>query len=1496
MNYNKKYDVGSTSLAAPFFDYYHTLPLVAFGDVKSSVELSFVYNSMLGAENHFNIGNGFKLNLQKKLLINGTTIQLIDSNGIKLACNKAENEIYSAAPTAYAINDSSHRMLRRTSTGYELEYPDFSKELFDTTGKITKSFDKYGEEMLRYVYDSSMRLTSIIYRPQVNVAYKVLSFVYNTETSMLSSVSYVAGGETLLVGNFVAKENGFIIKHYSGVDYDCSIAHDSTSEEFTIFSTERDCSEANDHSRNVACLKTNGNKISVCETRNGSPINNIVYDARKLSGNNEVIILDTTNFHGIMTRVQYEDGQPRYSYEIESANNPIVFSDNVYKGTVSMQGLDGVNGTISTGIEGHRLGALDPFDTIFSLTFSDDTPEATYTGNGILCGWVKHSQDVCPINFMGRRHNIKILQTGQWQYFAIPFANESPTIAFGNITRADFADVKVVFLGKNIQDVSGALYSSTLSKSLKLKDVKFENITEDDILTIENCPATFEDILRYFIGVKKFNRSNEFYYNNGRNFITNAETILICQEYVTDSDMTVVEYFSFSDFDQLTNSIICQDITKTERYYFDEEDAFMTIKRPVLPGNVFIKYDSNLDLIEKRDISTVFLLSHNYLLESCTRNSLGLITSHTVNGNITKQYTYNDDCTKLLSMTDEFDTVVNYTTDDVWGITTKVIVPSITETNSTYTDDGTDLTNGTFGTSGNNTGNNISYADGKVSAMSSGGVSYTFGYTTNDLTSIAKNGYALKNISYEDDYKKVTVSSPTSSSASYSKIATSDNYGRELSISGCRENTYALSPYFDESNQHLDYGDGKGSNSLKTTKDLTNSQITHFGAVSGDQDRIITKSSTDTTISTTNIEKDLGGRMVERTFSSTATGEIKDEITYASFAHMWDTDNRVSSHYYNVAGECQVVTDNIYDGYKRLETKTNTINDIDFIKDIWHNKSRISRVIDKKELGTNTSEISDISYTYDALGRIVSETDSTSGISKSYEYDSIGRLVRENNQELNKTYAYQYNVAGNVKNRKTYAYTTGTLPSSASATDTLSYSTTHPDRLTSYNGKSITYDQQGCPLSYDGKTYTWSRGKLTRIVIGSDAMIKAITPILPVLSSERWDYTYNGNGQRTKKKYTYIPPSNGAVVVDYVSSETVNYTYDHSGRLMHEQTTRVFKAGNTTNKSITYLYDCNTIVGMILNGVKYFFQRNIQGDVVGVYDSTGTKVVGFRYDAFGRCTVIGDVNLAQWCRIRYRGYYYDTETGLYWVQTRYYNPDWCRWISPDSISYLDPESPHGLNLYLYCGNDPVNYVDPSGQGFIAAIAIFIGILVVGGATVGGVSASKAGGTTEEILEGIGKGALNGFVLGAGISLMAAGVHTGTTIAGVLMFSYGTSVTANWLDVAILQSKKSSSEGDSFLAGMHDVTNALYSNTPGIVLGQTEIGGQVIRGQSIVSKSWTMIKLYELRRSTPYNLSALLGGSAGWLGIAATVIGGLMSLNKVLKAIAIGENESGWILY
>jgi RHS repeat-associated protein len=115
-------------------------------------------------------------------------------------------------------------------------------------------------------------------------------------------------------------------------------------------------------------------------------------------------------------------------------------------------------------------------------------------------------------------------------------------------------------------------------------------------------------------------------------------------------------------------------------------------------------------------------------------------------------------------------------------------------------------------------------------------------------------------------------------------------------------------------------------------------------------------------------------------------------------------------------------------------------------------------------------------------------------------------------------------------------------------------------------------------------------------------------------------------------------------------------------------------------------------------------------------------VVKYAYDSFGNCKVLLDTaGLSTVNPIRYRGYYYDHETGLYYLNARYYNPEWRRFISPDSTAYIDPDVPNGLNLYAYCGNDPVNYADPSGRfaisaffGIYALIAITATSMLIGG--------------------------------------------------------------------------------------------------------------------------------------------------------------------------------------
>ena len=80
--------------------------------------------------------------------------------------------------------------------------------------------------------------------------------------------------------------------------------------------------------------------------------------------------------------------------------------------------------------------------------------------------------------------------------------------------------------------------------------------------------------------------------------------------------------------------------------------------------------------------------------------------------------------------------------------------------------------------------------------------------------------------------------------------------------------------------------------------------------------------------------------------------------------------------------------------------------------------------------------------------------------------------------------------------------------------------------------------------------------------------------------------------------------------------------------------------------------------------------------------------------------------------IRYRGYYYDEDTKLYYLNARYYSPEFRRFISPDDTNYLDPESVNGLNLYCYCGNYPISYVDPSGHSIILTL-LFAGIFAIG---------------------------------------------------------------------------------------------------------------------------------------------------------------------------------------
>ena len=120
---------------------------------------------------------------------------------------------------------------------------------------------------------------------------------------------------------------------------------------------------------------------------------------------------------------------------------------------------------------------------------------------------------------------------------------------------------------------------------------------------------------------------------------------------------------------------------------------------------------------------------------------------------------------------------------------------------------------------------------------------------------------------------------------------------------------------------------------------------------------------------------------------------------------------------------------------------------------------------------------------------------------------------------------------------------------------------------------------------------------------------------------------------------------------------------------------------------------------------------------------------------------------------RYRSYYFDTETGLYYLKSRYYDPEICRFITIDDISYIDPETINGLNLYAYCGNNPVMFSDPNGKakwwqfwkwdwGKICGW-IVTGIIAIGAAVLAIAGTFFTGGLLGAVISGIGFGVLSG---------------------------------------------------------------------------------------------------------------------------------------------------------
>ena len=293
-----------------------------------------------------------------------------------------------------------------------------------------------------------------------------------------------------------------------------------------------------------------------------------------------------------------------------------------------------------------------------------------------------------------------------------------------------------------------------------------------------------------------------------------------------------------------------------------------------------------------------------------------------------------------------------------------------------------------------------------------------------------------------------------------------------------------------------------------------------------------------------------------------------------------------------------------------------------------------------------------IKYKYDACGNIC-EIKENGHIVAKYKYDALNRLIREDNKALNKTSVFTYDNSGNITERCEYAYTTK-------------------------DGEEL-----GNPTKYRNKKVGWLFGKF-------------------LTEYDANKFVYDGKGRRINKNgiHTLYDAENNIIG----NFDQLQFVYDDKGLAGVVQITKQYYAEDEEGNK-TMLPDSTGSTGVAEVLVQYFYRKDAQGNIVAILDETGAVVVKYVYDAWGNHAVldangndiddpdhIGNLN-----PFRYRGYYYDVETGLYFLQTRYYDPETGRFISQDGVEYADPTTVNGLNLYAYCRNNPIKFIDFCGH-------------------------------------------------------------------------------------------------------------------------------------------------------------------------------------------------------
>ena len=758
--------------------------------------------------------------------------------------------------------------------------------------------------------------------------------------------------------------------------------------------------------------------------------------------------------------------------------------------------------------------------------------------------------------------------------------------------------------------------------------------------------------------------SYEYYSTNG-----NIKT-----KTVTDSGNVTV--YSYAEGGPLTAETVTETVTDdngnistiTTTYTYNSNGDVVSILKPDGTGDTFV--------YELYDTDKTRILSKTYddgSVYEYTYHNADIVATETVT-------TVNEDEESTVEVYnyDEYSNLISYTVDNVLKESYTYTIVSGEYLVATEAADGY-VTAYTYNADGEITQ--------KVKTLNGAEVE-------KDVYEYNSNGNYLSKHSHTE--KGVTLTTHYNSDGAVTKVEhngfaynyTYDNFGNTTGVKVGNQSLITYSYLPDKSKlSGITYGNGDSESYTYTPYgQLLEKSVSSLGNVSYRYDNAgnLTYQKDELSDRRTYFNYDLDGNFIGQKVYVDSIGNTSANFLFSS-ANVYDEKNRVirkdmqgeeytlNEYYYYDAEDRVTKTDltskrNLtysYDEQGRLSTRTLNTNVPTAEMLTYSDDGLIAshRVTDATRDNT-------YSYTYDDNYNIT-EIKQDGNIIHSYVYDESNQLIRENNSVSGKTTTFSYDCYGNILNKKEYAFTLGSL---GAETDTISYSydSTWKDKLTSYDGQSITYDAMGNPTSYRGATLTWNGRKLMSYT-KDDLHIT---------------YKYDADGLRTQKTvngvqhdYYYV---DGQIAYEKVGNEySLYYRYDQDGRLSM------------------------VIKNRLSDNYKWYFYllSNTRGDIVAMNDAAGPLTVKYNYDAWGKVLSVTNAagtqhtagNFAHQIPVRYRGYYYDEETEFYYLQSRYYDPETGGFLNADDVNFIGYSGENlSYNAFAYCENNPVNGEDPTG--------------------------------------------------------------------------------------------------------------------------------------------------------------------------------------------------------